>query len=356
MGVEQAFPSLSFARMTNLTHAGDGSERLFVALQPGVVMAFVNDPGTAQATTFLDIRARVSDQGNEEGLLGIAFDPHYAANGYFYLYYSAAEPRRSVLSRFLAPPGSAAGDPSSERILLEIPQPFANHNGGQLAFGPDGYLYVGVGDGGSAGDPLGNGQNKSTLLGTILRLDVGVVDGKGSYGIPEDNPFLGSPGQARPEIWAYGLRNPWRFSFDPETGALWAADVGQNRYEEVDLIEPGRNYGWNVTEGTSCFSPRTGCSREGLEEPVATYGRADGCSVTGGYVYRGSRLPSLYGAYVYGDYCSGRIWALRFDGGAVIEHVELVDSALRISSFGVDGSDELYLLSFDGKIYRLVER
>ena len=356
MEVERVFPSLSFPRMTSLTHAGDGSGRLFVTRQPGVVMVFPGDTDTALAGTFLDIRDRVSDRGNEEGLLGLAFDPGYAASGHFYVYYSAANPRRSVLSRFSVPPGSAEADPESELVLLEIRQPFSNHNGGQIAFGPDGYLYVGLGDGGRAGDPFGNGQDRSTLLGSILRIDVGTVGERGGYGIPPDNPFRAAGDGSRPEIWAYGLRNPWRFSFDPETGDLWAADVGQNLYEEVDLIEPGGNYGWNAMEGNSCFSPRTGCSTEGLTRPVVQYGREDGCSITGGYVYRGSRLPQIKGAYVYGDFCSGRIWALRYDGSVVTEHLELVDSDLRISSFGLDESGELYILSFDEKIYRLVSR
>ena len=355
MDVERVFSSLSFARMTYLTHAGDGSGRLFLVLQPGRIMVFPNDPGAAGAATFLDIRDRVSDRGNEEGLLGLAFDPGHSENGYLYVYYSAAEPRRSVISRFSVAADGDAADPASERVLLEILQPFSNHNGGQIAFGPDGYLYVGVGDGGKAGDPFDSGQDRSTLLGSILRIDVASVGEDGSYGIPQDNPFAADLEGARPEIWAYGLRNPWRFSFDPETGELWAADVGQNRYEEIDLILPGRNYGWNVMEGSSCFSPPRGCNAEGLEPPIAEYGRGDGCSVTGGYVYRGSRLPSLYGAYVYGDFCSGKIWALRYDGSAVTEHLELVDSELRISSFGVGQSGELYILSFDEKIYRLVE-
>ncbi len=356
MQVERVFPSLSFARMTYLTHAGDGSGRLFVTLQPGIVMVFPNDPDAASADTFLDIRDRVSNKGNEEGLLGLAFDPKYAESGQFYVYYSAAGPRRSVLSRFSVPPGSTAADPASELVLLEIPQPFSNHNGGQIAFGPDGYLYVGLGDGGRAGDPFDNGQDTSTLLGSILRIDVGSVGERGGYGIPPDNPFRAAGDGSRPEIWAYGLRNPWRFSFDLETGDLWVADVGQNQYEEVDLIEPGGNYGWNVMEGNSCFSPSTGCSTEGLIRPVVQYGREDGCSITGGYVYRGSRLPSLRGAYVYGDFCSGRIWALRYDGTVVSEHLELIDSELRISSFGLDESGELYVLSFDEKIYRLASR
>ena len=357
MDVERAFPALSFSRMTSLTYADDGSDRLFVTLQPGRIMVFPNDQGVKEAAVFLDIRARVSDRGNEEGLLGLAFDPDYATNGYFYVYYSAAGPRRSVLSRFSASADDPmAADSDSERIVLEVPQPFSNHNGGQIVFGPDGYLYIGLGDGGRADDPFGNGQNRSTLLGTILRIDVSGIDADGTYAIPTDNPFVGEGGGAREEIWAYGLRNPWRFSIDPETGDLWAADVGQDRYEEIDIIRPGLNYGWNVMEGAHCFQPSRSCDRDGLEMPVVEYGHDSGCSVTGGYVYRGSRLPSLDGAYVYGDFCSGRIWALRHDGVSMTEHLELVDSRLRISSFGVDQSAELYILAFDEKIYRLVPR
>ena len=357
MDVERAFPALSFSRMTSLTYADDGSDRLFVTLQPGRIMVFLNNQGVKEAAVFLDIRARVSDRGNEEGLLGLAFDPDYATNGYFYVYYSAAGPRRSVLSRFSASADDPmAADPDSERIVLEVPQPFSNHNGGQIVFGPDGYLFIGLGDGGRADDPFGNGQDTSTLLGTILRIDVSAIDRAGTYAIPTDNPFVGEGGDAREEIWAYGLRNPWRFSFDPETGDLWAADVGQDRYEEIDIIRPGHNYGWNVMEGAHCFQPSRSCDREGLEMPVVEYGHDSGCSVTGGYVYRGSRLPSLDGAYVYGDLCSGRIWALKHDGVSMTEHLELVDSRLRISSFGVDQPAELYILAFDEKIYRLVPR
>ena len=231
-------------------------------------------------------------------------------------------------------------------------QPYANHNGGQILFGPDGFLYVGLGDGGSAGDPKGHGQNTGTLLGTILRLDVSSLDAVGSYAIPADNPFVGVEG-ARPEIWAYGLRNPWRFTFDSETGDLWAADVGQNALEEVDLVRAGLNYGWKIMEGDECFS--RSCDTRGLELPITVYGRDDGCSITGGYVYRGGRLPSLYGAYVYGDYCSGKIWALRYDGSRVTESIQLADTSLRISSFAEDADGELYILDLEGEIYRFAE-
>ena len=351
LAVEPAFPALSLSRMVGMTYPPDGSDRLYVVLQPGRIVFFPNDREVDSAELFLDIRDRVNDRGEEEGLLGLAFDPQYADNGHLYVYYSASSPRRSVVSRFSVSADGRA-DPGSERVLLEVAQPFANHNGGQIAFGPDGYLYIALGDGGSRGDPQENGQDLGTLLGSILRIDVSTVDSTGAYAVPSDNPFVGHSG-ARPEIWAYGLRNPWRFSFDRATGDLWTADVGQNRFEEVDIIRPGLNYGWNIMEGVHCFKPSE-CDRTGLEMPVAEYGREDGCSVTGGYVYRGSSLPSLYGAYVYGDYCSGRIWALRHDGDEVTEHMQIVDSGLRIPSFAEDAAGELYVLSFDGTIYRLV--
>ena len=347
--------------MVHLTYPPGGGDRLYLVLQPGLIVSFENRQDVEALAVFLNITERVSDRGNEEGLLGLAFDPNYETNGYFYVYYSAAGPRRSVISRFSVESGK--GDASSEKQVMIIPQPYSNHNGGHLVFGPDGYLYVGVGDGGSANDPQGHGQNRTTLLATILRIDVSTLDSEGRYAIPPDNPFVGEGGGVREEIWAYGLRNPWRFNFDSATGDLWAADVGQNAWEEVDIIRPGLNYGWNVMEGAHCFDGgrslggllRRGpgeCDRDGLEMPVVEYGRDGGCSITGGYVYRGARLPSLAGAYVYGDFCSGKIWAVRQEDGAVTEHRLLVDSDLRIAAFGEGPEGELYMLSFDEKIYR----
>ncbi len=368
MAVERAFPNLSFGRMVDLTFPDDGTNRLFLVLQPGRIEVFENEQSVDSTMTFLDITGRVNDGGNEEGLLGLAFDPDYRDNGHFYVNYTASSPRRTVVSRFsVSTDDPDRADPGSERAILEVEQPFSNHNGGQVAFGPDGYLYIGLGDGGSAGDSRGNSQDLDTLLGTILRIDVRSTGAGKAYAIPSDNPFAGNDDGARGEIWAYGLRNPWRFSFDSETGDLWAADVGQNAWEEIDIIKPGLNYGWNVMEGAHCYlGGRTarqllaagseGCDKTGLEAPITEYGRDDGCSVTGGFVYRGQRLPSLYGAYVYGDFCSGKLWALRYDGGAVTEHLELVDSNLSISAFGPDQSGELYILSFDNKIYRLRSR
>jgi glucose/arabinose dehydrogenase len=355
MDIERVFPALSFDGMTDMAFPDDGSNRLFLTLQPGRIMVFHNDQSVSSAETFLDIREQVNDRGNEEGLLGLAFDPDYSNNDHFYVYYSATDPRRSVISRFNASSTDASrADPDSEQIVLEVDQPFSNHNGGQLKFGPDGFLYISLGDGGSRADPQGNGQNLSTLLGSILRIDTSTLDDTGAYSIPPDNPFAGRGGSVREEIWAYGLRNPWRFSFDRETGVLWSADVGQNEFEEVDIIEPGNNYGWNVMEGFHCFQPTRNCNEDGLTLPVAEYDHRSGCSVTGGFVYRGNRLPSLYGAYIYGDFCSGNMWALRHNGSEVTEQMRIMDSSLSIASFGEDQSGEPYILSFDTGIYRFV--
>jgi glucose/arabinose dehydrogenase len=352
--VERVFPDLSFDEMTNLVQPDDTSDMLFITEQGGVIYAFsVNN--SQQADIFLDITDRVNREGNEEGLLGLAFDLDYQENGYFYVYYSAADPRRSVVSRFnLDEENTDVADPESEVIIMEVAQPYSNHNGGQLAFGPDSYLYIGLGDGGSGGDPLGNGQNLSTLLGKILRIDVSELSGPGDYEIPADNPFVGIEG-AQEEIWAYGLRNPWRFSFDSVTGLLWAGDVGQNLWEEIDIVTKGANYGWNIMEGSRCYSPATGCNQSGLTLPIVEYDHAEGCSVTGGYVYRGDQMASLQGYYIYGDYCSGNIWALAYNGSVVTENVLLVDSDLSITSFGIDLAGNLYILSRQGGIYTLVE-
>ena len=349
MRVGPAFPNLSFHRLTNLVDAGDGPDRLFATEQNGRIRVFPNETGVTDAPVFLDVSGNVSTGGNEEGLLGLAFDPAFAETRRFYVYYSASGPRRSVVSSFTVDaddPGRA--DPASEQVILEIEQPASNHNGGQLAFGPDGYLYVGLGDGGRAGDPWGNGQDPGTLLGSILRID---VSGEG-YRVPSDNPFAGVDG-ARDEVWAYGFRNPWRFSFDPATGDLWVADVGQNAWEEVNVVRPGLNYGWRIMEGLACFSPKSGCNESGLQLPLTTYGRDDGCSISGGFVYRGQKLPSLEGAYVYGDFCSGKIWGVRYDGASVTEHGLLADTNLEITSFGVDAAGELFVLSRDTGIFLL---
>jgi glucose/arabinose dehydrogenase len=349
--IEQAFPNLTFTRPVDLQHAGDGTDRIFVVEQSGVIKVFENGTTVTSAQTFLDIRVRVNDDGNEEGLLGLAFHPDYENNGYFYVNYTALSPRRTVIARYqVSATSSNKADSMSELILLQYNQPFSNHNGGQLAFGPDGYLYIASGDGGSGGDPQNNGQSLQTLLGKILRIDVNNPTGGRNYGIPNDNPFVGTGN--REEIYAYGLRNPWRMSFDPVTQWLWAGDVGQNSFEEIDIIVKGGNYGWKIMEGNSCFSPPSGCNMAGLVKPIVVYGRSLGVSVTGGYVYRGSKVPELVGAYIYGDFGSGRIWSLRYDGVNPPANTQLMDTNLGIASFGIDQNNELYICAFDSRIYR----
>jgi glucose/arabinose dehydrogenase len=350
--LETAFPALSFVRPLALVSPPDSSHRLFVVEQAGRIYVFPNDRNVKKAKLFLDIRKLVYDEGNEEGLLGLAFHPSYGRNGYFYVNYNASHPVRSVIARFRASPTNPdAADPSSEQVLLEYDQPFSNHKGGQVAFGADGYLYIGTGDGGSAGDPYGNGQNTGTLLGKILRIDVdNPADGK-NYGVPPDNPFVGT--RARPEIYAYGLRNPWRFSFDPPTGTLWVADVGQDEIEEVDIVEKGKNYGWNIMEGTNCFKPSSNCDTTGLVLPVWEYTHRVGICIIGGYVYHGARRPDLEGTYLCADYGNGKIWSLSRSAGGAVTSREIAYTHLPIVSFGLDDTQELYLCSFEGKIYRL---
>ncbi len=356
MTIERVFPSLTFNHLTNLVQPDDGRNLFFVTEQRGLVRVFVANSNVGNSFVFLDITDRVNEGSNEEGLLGLAFDPRYEANGFFYVYYSANSPRRSVLARFsVFPNNPIAAEPDSELKILEILQPYSNHNGGQIAFGPDSYLYVGLGDGGKGGDPHGNGQDTNSLLGSIIRIDVSNASSEERYRIPADNPFVGSAG-AREETWAYGLRNPWRFSFDRETGEMWTADVGQNAWEEIDIVGKGKNYGWNIMEGAHCFAPRSGCDTSGLQFPVVEYSHSSGCSVTGGYVYRLGDVPSLTGAYVYGDFCTGNIWGVRYAGQAVREHILLTESGLNITSFGLDRAGNLYILSRDSGIYRLIPK
>ncbi|MFX1518353.1 MAG: PQQ-dependent sugar dehydrogenase [Promethearchaeota archaeon] len=353
--VEEAFPNLSFNHPVGIYNAGDGSNRLFVLEQSGVIYVFENSQDVTSSTVFLDIRNRVNDDGFEEGLLGLAFHPDYENNGYFYVDYTATNPQRTVIARYqvdAANPDNA--NKNSELIILEVEQPYSNHNGGQISFGPDGYFYIALGDGGSGGDPAGNGQNRKTLLGSILRIDVENPSNGRKYGIPNDNPFVGNTEGYREEIYVYGLRNPWRFSFDPETGWLWAGDVGQNKWEEIDIIEKGQNYGWNIMEGKHCYSPSTGCDTIGLEPPIWEYGHDTGHSITGGFVYRGTKIPQLIGSYIYGDYEYGQIWALRYDGTSNPINDLLFDTDYEISSFGVDENYELYICDHNGRIYTFV--
>jgi glucose/arabinose dehydrogenase len=324
-----------------VTTAGDGSGRLFVVEQPGRIR-IVRD-AQLEPEPFLDISDRLVS-GGEQGLLGLAFHPRYEQNGRFFVNYTDTSGDTVIAEFRVSADDPDRADPGSERVVLSFDQPFANHNGGNLVFGPDGYLWIGTGDGGSAGDPMGNGQDLGTLLGKMLRIDVDHRDRGLAYAIPPDNPFTGKLG-ARPEIWAYGLRNPWRYSFDRQTGDLWIGDVGQNAFEEIDHVpsgEAGLNFGWNVMEGRECFQPVTGCDESGITPPVAVYGHDLGCSVTGGYVYRGTRWPALAGAYLFADFCSGTIWGLDASDPKA-EPAELLTLGHNVSSFGQDDDGELYV-------------
>ena len=350
--VKEAFEGIEFNRPLDIQNAGDGSGRIFIVEQRGRIFSVdIHNPGEAQL--FLNIEDRVDDGANEMGLLGLAFHPDFSENKYFYVNYTDNE--ATVISRFnlsSADPGQA--DPDSEYLIIAFEQPYSNHNGGQIAFGPDdGYLYIATGDGGGSGDPQNNSQDRQTLLGKILRIDVDRQDEGLTYAIPLDNPFKGNEQNVREEIYAYGLRNPWRFSFDPKTSRLWAADVGQNKMEEINIVEKGKNYGWNIMEGSLCFDPPSGCDTSGLEFPIFEYEHPIGRSVTGGYAYRGQRLPIIYGAYIYADYVTGMIWGLWYEEEEEIQNYTLAETDLRISSFGIDEEDELYMSAFDGKIYYL---
>lgn len=348
-----AFPSLEFSRPLDLQSPDDGTNRIFVAEQGGKIKVFQNDEATERSTVFLDIENSIVST-SELGLLGFAFHPNYRSNGFFYITYTPTADV-ALVSRFKVSDTSGdTADLSSETILLRIPQPDTNHNGGQLAFGPDGYLYIASGDGGGGGDPQGNAQNLENLLGKILRIDIDGTDGDTNYSIPTDNPFVNTE-NVRGEIYAYGLRNPWRFSIDNQTDKIWAGDVGQGELEEIDIIEKGGNYGWNILEGTSCFNAEN-CDNSNTIEPVFEYNHdANDKSITGGYVYRGTEVASMNGYYIYGDFISGRIWALNSNLGENPDNQILVESGLSISSFGTDTSNELYVCSFDGNIYKFKE-
>ena len=362
---ERAFANLTFERPLYLLAGPETDERrLYVVQQAGYVTSFPNqsDVTAAQTRQVIDLTDQVRSPlgasarrgGNEEGLLGMAFHPDFNENRHVYLHYSAADnPRRNILSEWTMRRDGTI-DPQSERVVMEVDQPYGNHNGGHIAFGPDGFLYITLGDGGAGGDPKNSGQDKSTLLGSILRIDVNTREDGKAYGIPDDNPFV-NESNARPEIYAYGLRNVWRFSFDAKTGALWAGDVGQNAYEEIDIIEKGGNYGWNIREGMHDFRPRGRTDRD-LIEPIHEYSRDIGRSVTGGYVYRGDDIPALRGAYIFADYVTGRVWSLRYEEGEVTQHRQ-IDRVPRPASFGVDHEGEIYACCFqgdDGHIRKLV--
>ncbi len=339
-----------------LTYAPGQTDRLYVVEQTGRIV-IVGMDGSVRAQPFLDIHSLVSS-GGERGLLSVAFSPQYAQNGTFYVDYTDVSGNTVIARYTVSPNGPYTADASSARTLLHIKQPAPNHNGGLLLFGPDGYLYVGMGDGGAGASA--NGQKTDTLLGKILRLDVDHTSGGQLYAIPPDNPFVGKAG-ARPEIWAYGLRNPWRFSFDRATGDFFLADVGENTYEEIDYQPAGstggQNYGWAVFEGDSCFAGQSACAATtGTTKPIYTYTHDDGnCVATGGYVYRGTKYPALDGMYLFGDYCGGTIWgfpAAQAKSGSV-HATTLLDTHLQIASFGQDAAGELYVVSLDGSISKV---
>lgn len=332
----------------HITHAGDRSGRLFVVERTGRIRIVKN--GVLLSQPFLNITSRVRSSEPERGLLSVAFPPNYASKKYFYVYYTNLS-GDIVVARYRVTTNPDLANPNRQEVVLTINhQQFPNHNGGQLAFGPDGYLYMGTGDGGGSGDPLNNGQNPASLLGKILRIDV--ESGVAPYAIPPSNRFRQTPGY-RPEIWALGLRNPWRFSFDRKMGDLYISDVGQKLYEEVNFessaSKGGRNYGWRIMEGKHCYD-KTTCNKSGLTLPIVEYEHSKGCSVTGGMVYRGQNYPDMQGIYFYGDFCSGRIWGLK-RSGTTWQNTLLLDTAFTISSFGEDQAGNLYVVDYNGDIY-----
>jgi glucose/arabinose dehydrogenase len=376
-GIEtpRAFPNLGFTAPVSMQQAPNDGSRWFLVEQGGRIVVFENDQDAPAAEEFIDLRDRVHREG-EAGLLGMAFHPDFASNGKVYLNYSelVGAQLRSVTAEFTSPDGGQTLDPDSERVLITVEKPAVNHNGGNIAFGPDGYLYIGLGDGGGSGDPQGNGQNLERLLGKMLRINVDTQPGGDPYGVPggaSGNPFAGNPlcnvdgsgSQACPEIYALGFRNPWRWSFDDQSGDLWVGDVGQGDWEEIDIVERGGNYGWNIREGAHCFEPATGCATQDLIDPVAEYGHNLGFSITGGHVYRGLQTTQVSGNYVFADF-SGMIAWLQPDGAAGFSVEQLAEQgcappgapgALEISSFAEDLDGELYLLDYGrGQIRELV--
>jgi hypothetical protein len=342
-------PVLTGLQMPLHLSAPGGDPRLFVVEQRGVIHVARN--GQLLTTPFLDIRSKVRS-GGEQGLLSVAFHPAYASNGFFYVNYTDVNGDTRV-ERYHATPTADVADAGSAKLILAVDQPFSNHNGGHILFGPDGMLYIAMGDGGSGGDPQNNGQNRSTLLGDLLRINVDQGD---PYAVPADNPFVNQT-QARGEIWAWGLRNPWRIAFDRTDGMLYIADVGQNAWEEVNVVSAtakGLNFGWNVMEGAHCFSSSS-CSQSGLTLPVLEYGHSDGCSITGGVVYRGNRIPALRGHYFYADYCRGWVRSFRFSNGSASSRRSWEFGNIgSVTSFGEDAAGDLYVLSSNGTVYRLV--
>lgn len=348
ISLERVFDDASFVMSTGMHQAPDGT--WLVLERDGLIHAV--DDEASEPRIWLDLLDQIDAGAPEMGLLGFAFAPDYDTSGTFYVHYTVGSPDRSVISRFSTTADGSEGDIESEQVLMEVDQPFQNHNGGEIAFGPDGYLYIALGDGGSANDPQEHGQDLGTLLGAILRIDV--AGGEEGYAIPSDNPFVDDP-NALDEIWAYGLRNPWRFSFDSVTAELWAADVGQDSREEINIVERGGNYGWRIMEGFECRGGGLDCDTEGFEPPIFDYPTAGGnCAITGGFVYRGEAIPALYGVYVYSDFCSGAIWGLRKDGMEYTEQGLMLDSGLMVSTLAQGNDGEIYVLEYgNGGVFRL---
>jgi glucose/arabinose dehydrogenase len=353
-----AFGGKTFQRPVDAQPWPDDERSWVVVEQRGIAWRLT--PGIIGwvRTPLLDVSRKTSRAGNEEGLLGLAFSPHFATSGHphegaFYVNYSTKPGPRSRLSRYFLRQGKGEADRSSEQVLLEVDQPYRNHNGGGLRFGPNGMLYYSLGDGGSRADPMGNGQDPSTLLGSILRIDVGRRHGGLPYAIPADNPFVGHE-TARPEVWAYGLRNAWRFSFDRQTGELWAGDVGQDKYEFIHRVQRGGNHGWNLVEGFHDFEPPADGRRPELIPPVFEYEHPEGLSITGGFVYRGSAIPDLVGWYVYADYLTRMIWAIRLLEDGRVEHAVLLEDAALVTSFAEGHDGELLVIDQHGKLYWLM--
>jgi glucose/arabinose dehydrogenase len=390
LDLKPAFPNLKFNRPLALVEAPDGTHRLFVVEQDGRIWILPSDRNSAEPKLFLDISDRQPHMENEEGLLSLAFHPHFKTNGKFYVFYSHPRgPKHSVLSEWqVSKTDPDKADPATERILLNVPKEHWNHNGSTLVFGPDGYLYFGLGDGGAGYDPRDAGQNLEVLYAKICRIDVDSRTAGLQYGIPKDNPFVDVSKQSelkadpldrdahvtRQEIWAYGLRNPWRMSFDRETGELWVGDVGQDLWEEVDIIKKGGNYGWSAREGFHPLIQRHSANHEARGsapiDPIIEYGHSArimpeskfpnhgiGVSITGGYVYRGKKFPDLRGVYIYADFQMGTIWGLRYENGKLTADDVLVPGlpSRNIPSFGEDSNGELYVVSFDGTIYEFTE-
>ncbi len=360
IALERAFPNLSFSRPVAMLQAPGDDTRWFVVEQSGVVRVFANDQTASSSAVFIDISALVGDSSGEKGLFGIAFDPDFTTNGHAYLSFTRSSPAlTSYVSRFTSTDGGQTLDPASQAVLVTLAQPFSNHNGGHIVFGPDGFLYVGFGDGGSANDPGNRAQDTTNLFGTIVRINVSTLP----YTIPANNPFAGNPRCTTgvsataidcPEIYAWGLRNPWRFSFHRGSDELWAGDVGQDAWEEVDRIDNGANYGWRIREGAHCntaYFPGGGCPTAGLVDPIAEYDHGLGESITGGYVYRGGALPALAGSYLFGDYITGRIFRLA-PGSATVE--VLLDTAFNIASFAEANDGEIYAVDYGGTLQQVV--